>query len=71
MQASEEAMTPDQNVLDVISKYAVQTGQGSPAEVAANALYPIIQAWGGLYLKEVRYSGSYSGLREGRWFGVA
>lgn len=51
-------MTADEYPQQLITKYRVSTGTGSPAETAGNEIYPIIQKWAGNQLREVRYSGS-------------
>lgn len=53
-------MTGDEYVRNVLSKYAVSVGQGSPAHTAANQVYPIIQKWAGTQLLEATFSGSYA-----------
>jgi len=53
-------MTADEYVNNVLAKYQVQTGQGTPAYTAAQAVYSIIQAWAGTALQEVSFSGSYA-----------
>lgn len=51
-------MTSDEYLQSLIAKYHVTVGQGSPAENAGNALYPIIQQWAGTQLRKVQFSGS-------------
>jgi len=53
-------MTADEYLQSILAKYAVATGENSPAARAGNALYPVIQRWAGQFLLEVRYSGSYA-----------
>lgn len=51
-------MTADEYLQSLITKYHVATGQGSPAQNAGNAVYPIIQKWADTQLREVCFSGS-------------
>jgi len=51
-------MTADEYLNSLIKKYGVATGQGSPSYNTGNAIYPIIQRWAGVQLREVRFSGS-------------
>lgn len=53
-------MSGDEYVRNVLGKYAVSVGQGSPAYTAANQVYPIIQKWAGTQLLEATFSGSYA-----------
>jgi hypothetical protein len=50
-------MTTDEYVRGVIAKYA-QTSRPPTATAAANAVAPILRAWGGQYVIEISYSGS-------------
>ena len=51
-------MTADEYLQQLIAKYRVSTGVGSPAGTAGNEIYPVIRKWAGNQLREVRYSGS-------------
>ena len=53
-------MSPDEYVLYILQKYAVQTGSNSPAESNARLIIPQLRQWAGSYLVDVFYSGSYA-----------
>lgn len=44
----------------ILSKYAITTGDNSPAILAARKVAPYIQKWAGEYLVEIKLSGSYA-----------
>jgi SMODS domain-containing protein len=50
-------MSADSYLRGIISKY---TSNKSAAAAAVNAFYPVVQAWGGIYIAKAFYSGSYA-----------
>ena len=53
-------MTSDDYILSTLSKYVIDTSDGSPVITAAQAVYPILANWAGTQLEEVRFSGSHA-----------
>lgn len=53
-------MTGDDYINGVLRKYWVDTSDGSPAVLAAQAVYPIIEEWAGTQLHETKFSGSHA-----------
>jgi hypothetical protein len=53
-------MTGDDYINGVLRKYWVDTSNGSPAVLAAQAIYPIIEEWAGTQLHEAKFSGSHA-----------
>jgi len=53
-------MVPDDYVRSILTKYELQTGEGSPAEVAAAELMQPITEWAGRYLQGISFCGSYA-----------
>ncbi len=54
------AMTEDQYVESILTKYAVSRGANSPSERFGSAVADQIRNWSGQYLKQLFYSGSYA-----------
>ena len=50
----------DQYLGEVVRKYAVVCGVGSPAPTAAMSLEPVLRSWAGGYLLDLGLSGSYA-----------
>ncbi|MBU0630602.1 MAG: nucleotidyltransferase domain-containing protein [Candidatus Margulisbacteria bacterium] len=53
-------MTPDEYLQSLISRYHVTAGQINPASIVYDSISPIIKAWAGSQLREIKYSGSYA-----------
>lgn len=53
-------MLPNEYVNSIIRKYSLTAGAGSQAYSVAQSLYPVLKKWGGQYLLNVFFSGSYS-----------
>ncbi|BAH74953.1 hypothetical protein [Solidesulfovibrio magneticus] len=53
-------MTADEYLRSILAREAVDTSQTSPVIRAANALYPIINGWAGIYLNGIQPSGSFA-----------
>jgi len=53
-------MTGDEYILSILKKYEVPRGPESAAEQAAGRIAPKIQRWGGEWLADLSYSGSYA-----------
>lgn len=50
----------DDYIISVLSKYEIDTSNGSPVVTAAQAVYPILANWAGTQLEEVKFSGSHA-----------
>ncbi len=53
-------MVPDVYVRSILAKYDLQSGEGSPAELAAAELMVPTTQWAGRYLQGISYCGSYA-----------
>jgi predicted nucleotidyltransferase len=53
-------MVPDDYVRSILTRYELQTGEGSPAELAAAELMQPITEWAGRYLQGISFCGSYA-----------
>lgn len=53
-------MTVDQYLRGVLARQFVGSGDAAPALVAARALVPVVEAWGGQYLVAIQPSGSFA-----------
>jgi hypothetical protein len=53
-------MTADEYLWGILAREAVSTGPSSPALIAAGALIPALQQWGGAAIESIRPSGSYA-----------
>lgn len=53
-------MSAYQYIINTLSKYDVDTSNGSSVVTAAQAVYPILANWAGNQLTEVKFSGSHA-----------
>jgi len=53
-------MVANDYILSILSKYVIDTSNGSPVVTAAQAVYPILANWAGTQLEEVKFSGSHA-----------
>ena len=53
-------MAADDYIRNLLSKYVIDTSDGSPVVTAAQAVYPILANWAGTQLEEVKFSGSHA-----------
>lgn len=53
-------MTPDQYLISVLQREAVDTSLNSPVRAVQGVITPVIQAWAGQYLQGIGPSGSFA-----------